>query len=355
LILDRYIARLVALPTLFGFSLLILLLTAFNAATLLRDAAFARIPADQVLTMILLRDVTAAEVLLPTALYFGVLTTMNQWHREREAFVLYGAGVDPSRVSRPVWLVALTISALVALLSLYARPWAYGESYRLDTDASQLTTAAMQPDTFYSFDQATVLGAREIDRTSDQMVDVFMENRLTVGVRIVHARFGRILPAGGELAQRIELEHGVSQWIAGKTLGDRQSTFERLIYFAPAQSASSVNNQRRALATSVIAIADKPKEIAEFQWRVTLPVTAFFMTLIAMELARALPGSSPYPRLVLGLVIYAALFNLAAVARTWVENDRLPTMPGMLWVPAVAALGYLTVRAMPALSLRRPR
>ncbi len=351
---DRYIARLVALPTLFGFTLLILLVTAFNAAMLLRDAAFSRIPAEHVLTMILLRDVTAAEVLLPTALYFGVLTTMNRWHREREAFALYGAGVTPSRAARPVWLICFITSLVVALLCLYARPWAYGESYRLDADTKHLSAAVMQPDRFYAFSQNSVLSAREIDRKGDQMGGVFMENRLSSGVRVIRAESGRILPADDDLAQRIELSRGISQWIKTTTLGDRQSTFEKLVYFAPAQDSNGLSNQRRAMPSATIAQSENPKEVAEFQWRITLPLTAFFMTLIALELSRGTPGSSPYPRLVLGLVVYAVLFNLAAVARTWVENGQVPATPGMLWVPIAAALLYGAVRRVPSLSLRRP-
>ncbi len=95
-----------------GFALLILLVSAFNAAALLRDAAYSRIPMNQVFTLIGLRDLIAAEVLLPTSLYMGVLTTLNQWHRDREAFALYGAGVLPGRVAYPVWLIALIVCSV---------------------------------------------------------------------------------------------------------------------------------------------------------------------------------------------------------------------------------------------------
>jgi lipopolysaccharide export system permease protein len=217
-----------------------------------------------------------------------------------------------------------------------------------------LTAAIMQPDRFYTFSEATVLSAKAIDRDTDSMAGVFMQNRVATGVRVINAQSGRILPADGKFGQRIELESGISQWITATTLGDRQSTFQRLIYFAPDPRSGTISSQRRAMSTADIASSDNPKEIAEFQWRLTLPFIAFFMTLIALELARGAPGSSPYPRIVFGLVVYAALFNLAAVARTWVENGQVQAAPGMLWVPPVAALAYVIVRMIPSLSLRRP-
>jgi lipopolysaccharide export LptBFGC system permease protein LptF len=83
-------------------------------------------------------------------------------------------------------------------------------------------------------------------------------------------------------------------------------------------------------------------------------VIAFFMTLIAVEISRAMPGSSPYPRFIAGIAVYALVFNVAAAGRTWVENGQIGAMPGMLWVPVATAALFLVVRQLPSVSLRRP-
>ncbi len=354
MIIDRYLIRLVLLPTLAGFALLILLVSAFNAAALLRDAAYSRVPMDQVFTLIGLRDVIAAEVLLPTSLYMGVLTTLNQWHRDREAYALYAAGVVPDRAGYPVWLIALLICICVAGLSLYARPWAYAESYRLDAQANQLTTSAMQPDHFYSFGASLVLSAASIDRVGDLMHGVFVETRSDEEVRVIRSESGRIFGADTESRQRIELQNGISYQISEGSRADRLSEFEGLVYYAASEPISDVQNKRRASPTADLVAATTPKERAELQWRLSLPVIAFFMALIAVEISRALPGSSPYPRFVAGIVVYAVVFNVAAAGRTWVENGQVANLPGMLWVPAATALLFFAVRQLPAVSLRRP-
>jgi lipopolysaccharide export system permease protein len=354
LIVDRYLIRLVLLPTLAGFALLILLVSAFHAGVLLRDVAYSRMPLGQVLTMIGLRDLIAAEVLLPTSLYIGVLTTLNQWHRNREAFALYAAGVIPDRVSRPVWLIAFVVCACVAALSLYVRPWAFAETYRLDAAADQLSTSAMLPDHFYSFGGTVVLSAAAIDRDADVMQGVFIETTAPDQTRVIRAESGQIHGAQGNSRQYIELERGISYSISESTRADRTSSFEELVYYAPAQATVDVENKRRALRTATLIDATAPKERAEFQWRVCLPLIALLMTLIAVELARALPGSSPYPRFLAGIAVYMIVFNLAAVGRTWLENDQVGPIPGMLWVPLLTALFYIGVRQLPSVSMRRP-
>ena len=354
MIIDRYLARLVLVPTLAGFALLILLVSAFNAAALLRDAAYSRVPMDQVFTLIGLRDLIAAEVLLPTSLYMGVLTTLNQWHREREAYALYAAGVVPGRVGYPVWLIALVICVCVAGLSLYARPWAYAESYRLDAESGQLTTSAMQPDHFYSFGTSVVLSAASIDRAGNLMHGVFVESKDAENVRVIRSESGRIFGADETSRQRIELQNGVSYSISEGSRADRTSEFEGLVYYAESEPISDVQNKRRASPTVDLVAGKAPKERAELQWRLSLPVIAFFMALIAVEISRALPGTSPYPRFVAGIVVYAVVFNVAAAGRTWVENGQVGYMPGMLWVPIATALLFVAVRQLPAVSLRRP-
>jgi lipopolysaccharide export system permease protein len=354
LIVDRYLMRLVLVPTLTGFALLVLLVSAFNAGVLLRDAAYSRVPLDQVLTMIGLRDLIAADVLLPTSLYIGVLTTLNQWHRNREAFALYGAGVRPNRAARPVWLIAMIVSIVVAGLSWYARPWAFAESYRLDAAANELASAAMQPDRFYTFGGTVVLSAAEIDRANDEMHGVFIETATPDQVRVIRAQSGKIHATEGGRRQYIELEHGTTYLIGESSRADRVTTFENLSYYAPGQAAIDVENKRRAMPTAALVNTTDPKERAELQWRMCLPLIALLMTFIAVEIARALPGSSAYPRFLAGIAVYTIVFNLAAVGRTWVENGRVAPIPGMLWVPVFTALLYVLVRQIPAVSMRRP-
>ena len=346
--------RLVLWPTLAGFALLLLMVSAFNAAALLSDAAYSRIPMNQVFTLIGLRDLIAAEVLLPTSLYMGVLTTLNQWHRDREAFALYGAGVVPTRAALPVWMVSFIVCAGVAALSLYARPWAYMESYRLNASAAQLTTRAMQPDHFYSFGPDLVLMASSIDPDGVAMHDVFVESQDASSARVIRAESGRIFGADATSRQRIELRGGISYAVSETTRADRTSEFETLVYYASSEPTSEIMNKRRAAPTRNLLGAVNPKERAELQWRFCLPVIAFFMTLIAVEIARTLPGSSPYPRLFAGIGIYALIFNLGAVGRTWLENDQVAPIPGMLWVPLLTALLFVVVRQLPGVSLRRP-
>ena len=352
--IDRYVIRLVAIPSLAGFGLLLLLVTAFNAGELLRDAALSQFPARHVIEMLLLRDIIACEVLLPTAVYVGLLVTMIHWHRDREAWAFYAAGATPGRLSRPVIVLSFALALVIALLSLVVRPWAYAQTYALDNAAQHMSTDVMLPHRFYSWSDQLVISAAEIDQESGEMLRVFAQESGPSGVRIIRAARGRILAPDASRRQRIELREGTSYWIEHVSLGDRGSRFERLTYVAPPGEAADPQAKRRARPTRTLFEATQPKEVAELQWRLSMPWLALFVTLLGGELTRALPGSSVYVRYLLGIGMYAVVFNVAAIGRTWVENGTVGFMPGMYWVPALTAAAYLILRRLPRLSLARP-
>jgi lipopolysaccharide export system permease protein len=353
--IDRYVIRLVAIPSLAGFGLLLLLVTAFNAGELLRDPAISQFPARYLIEMLLMRDIIASEVLLPTAIYVGLLVTMIHWHRDREAWAFYAAGATPGRLTRPVVIISCALALIIALLALVVRPWAYAQTYALDNEALHLSTDVMQPHQFYSWSDELVISAADIDHDSGEMRGVFAQETGDDGVRIIRAARGRILAPDSGRRQRIELSEGTSYWVEHLRRGDRGTRFNRLTYVSPPLEENDPQSKRRARPTLELFGSTHPKEIAELQWRLSMPWLALFITLMGGELVRALPGSNVFTRYLLGLGMFAVVFNVAAIGRTWVENGRVDPMPGMYWVPALAAAVYLTLRGLPRLRLSRPK
>ena len=332
------------------------MISAYNAADLLRDAAYSNLSGEYLAILVLLRDVQAAEILLPTALYIAVLAAMNQWHREREAFACYAAGIRPARISRAVAALCFVVAIAVAGLTLFARPWAYAETYLIERATMQLSTAAMQADRFYPFGPATVISARAIDPGGERMHDVFLENREEGGVRIIRAESGKLIVSEAEGRRRLELETGTSHFIDRETLADRITKFDTLVYYAATEAAGPVSNPRRARTTlDLWQNAASGKEIAELQWRLLHPVTALLLSLIAITVARSLPGASAYPRYLAGLLLYALVFNLSAVGRTWIENGQVGAWPGMLWVPVLTAAIGIAAGRLPHFRFARPQ
>jgi lipopolysaccharide export system permease protein len=95
-------------------------------------------------------------------------------------------------------------------------------------------------------------------------------------------------------------------------------------------------------STSTFDLRDSggTEDLAEFQWRMSTPLSALLLTLLAIPLSRSKPRQGRYARILAAIVIYAVYFNLLDVGRTWVESG---TSPGIWWVPMLLGLLVLVL------------
>jgi lipopolysaccharide export system permease protein len=363
LTLDRYIVRQVLVPTVLGLALLVLLFTAFTSVQLLRSAALGNLPAREVLALVVAHDLSALEVLLPSAFFAALIMVGCTWHREGEPYALYASGASPDRLSRPLRFLAVAVALCVAVLSIYGRPYSYVLRYDISEQAANLTSRHMAPQRFYRWDANFVIQAGDIHRRSPNLSEVFARAEPEGRPLVLRARQGQISETDEDRRQTLTFINGASYEIGadGDPLGegaapaapDRITRFERLVYRVQ-RPPSDVLTKRRALSTRELAAATEPKDVAEFQWRLCMPLISFLVALMAIELGRLRPKQSPYARFTLAIVIYALVFNLSSITTSAVENELLPRFPGVYTAVLVMLIFYVVLRRIPRLTLREP-
>jgi len=363
LTLDRYIIRQVLVPTVLGLSLLVLLFTAFTSVQLLRSAALGNLPAREVLALVVAHDLSALEVLLPSAFFAALIMVGCSWHREGEPYALYASGASPDRLSRPLRLLAVVVSLCVAVLTIYGRPYSYVLRYDISEQAANLTSRHMAPQRFYRWDANFVIQAENIHRRAPNLSEVFARAAPEGRPLVLRARRGQISETDDERRQTLTFIDGSSYEIGSvqPSVGegvppaapDRITEFDRLVYRVQ-RPPSDATTRRRALPTAELAGADEPKDVAEFQWRLCMPLISFLVALMAIELGRLRPKQSPYARFTLAIVLYALVFNLSSITTSAVENGLLPRYPGVYTAVLVMSIVYLLLRRIPRLTLREP-
>ncbi len=378
LTLDRYIIRQVLVPTVAGLALLVLLFTAFTSVQLLRSAALGNLPARDVFALVVAHDVSALEVLLPSAFFAALLMVTCTWHREGEPYALYASGASPDRLSRPLRLLALAVALCVAVLSIYGRPYSYVLRYEISERAANLTSRQMMPQRFYRWDADFVIQAEDISRRTPNLTGVFARVESEDESLVLRARQGQISETDERRRQTLtfidgtsyQISAGAASTVAPGTAGaqvagdaaqipvtpaapDRITRFQRLVYQAQ-RPPSDTLSKRRARPTLELAGATARKDVAEFQWRLAMPMISFMVSLMAIELGRVRPKQSPYARFAVGIVVYALVFNLSSITTSAVENGLLPPFPGVFTAVVIMGIFYLVLRRIPRLTLRVP-
>ena len=353
-ILDRYITTETVRPLSIGVGLLIVVFAGYSSAVKLSQAAEGVIQASTVAELILLNTVIALEVLLPTALYLSVLAAVGRMHRDSEMVALNAAGISELRVMGAVLKLALVVAVLVGFLSLVGRPWAYRESYRIEAEAvAGFDIDKVEPGQFLELkDSHYVLFSRAVDRERGRLQDVFVQSDEGERPQVIYAREASLPRVEPGEPRTAEFHHGYAYRL--DTHGQRDITL-RFNTLVVQLGRDRVDNgyKRKAQPTLTLAQSERPKDVAEYQWRLSTPLATVLLALLAVPLARSSPRQSRFASTFVAILVYALLFNLISMARNWVEQGRVGTLPGLWWAYALPALLLVWLLVKPALARRR--
>jgi lipopolysaccharide export system permease protein len=106
------------------------------------------------------------------------------------------------------------------------------------------------------------------------------------------------------------------------------SRYERIIDEKP----KKVPDFHRVTSTLALLEHTEPGYHAEFQWRLSLPLSVLIFGLLALPLAKTSPRSGRYEKLLPSILIYIFYYNLLAISKRWLENGSLTPLLGLWWV-----------------------
>jgi len=352
LIIDRYISWEILRLFCGGLGMLILVFIGYSAAKQLGLAAEGQMGMSAAFALIGLNTLIVLEVLLPSALFFSVLAAMGRMYRDGETLALYATGVSPARMLESVAKLSLVIALITGLVSTAGRPWAYRESYRIESEpAARFDLRKMASGRFVTLENVnfTTFIADGLDLKRGLHKGVFLQ-RNHQGER------GRTEIIVAEAAAPIELKPG--QAVSGEffngyyyMLDNRKQQdvtlrFKELAINVPAGEAQA-NYRRKAVSTADLAVSRQPKDVAEFQWRISTPVATLLLALTAVPLARSKPRESRFWIFIAAIALYVVVFSMASVARTLIEQGTIGSIPG-LW-------GVYLALGLVLLALLKPR
>lgn len=354
MLIERYVTTEILKPFAAGLAMLATVFIAFTAAIKLSDAASGEIPPGTVTQLILLSTLIALEVLVPTTLYLAALFAIGRMHRDSEMAAIAAAGIGEGRIVWAVLRLGIVIAALVALLSLVGRPWAYARSYALEQQAlSRLDVSNIRAGSFVDLGLGGyVLYAHEVDPDANELLDVFVHVERETYTEVISAKRARVHGPDAEGSRAVEFYDGHTYLLDPDGERDVNMRFNSFQVRFP-EEERMLTFRRKAVATGTLGESDDPKDIAEYQWRLTTPLATVLLAALAVPLARARPRQSRFAVFVVALLAYLMLFTATGMVRNALENGDLPPYPGLVfaYVPFFGLL--LLLLWMPRLSHHR--
>jgi lipopolysaccharide export system permease protein len=107
----------------------------------------------------------------------------------------------------------------------------------------------------------------------------------------------------------------------------------------PKPDISDEVTDRDAIPTSELLNGEPSlRNSAELQWRLSLPILVFIVTLIAVPLARVNPRQGRFLKLLPAILLYMAYLTILIAARSALEKGKTPALMGLWWVHGIFLL-----------------
>lgn len=332
-------------------AILLVLLAVFlsqNLVAVLSQASSGKFPASLVMTLLGLNLPNLLVLVLPLSLFLGVLLSLGRMYSESEMVVLHSVGVSEWYIARVMLLLSIIYMLITGGLSLFATPWAEQEQNRvLEQAQSEAGLAAVTQGRFqHSPNGRAVLFVEKIGRDNKldkvfvaQLADPDDESDES---NIVVAQGGSVVEdKTGE--QRLKLYDGVQYQITPKSVDFQIVEFGQYEMQIKEQQADERRLKMSALPLNELLASDDAEAIAEFHWRLALPIALPLMTLIAVPMARTNVRQGKFAKMLPAILLYLGYFGLMVAGRKALEDDVVPHFLGMWWIHFSVLLVAITL------------
>jgi len=343
-IFDRYLLKEVVNGWLAVTVVLWLVLVSNRLVGYLADAAEGDIPGSLIFNLLALKMVWYLVLVVPFALALGVVLALGRLYRDNEMVVMSACGVGPGRIYRPMLGLSVVVAVLIAWLALYVSPEVQSLINRLKVSAAQ------QAD-------LTVLGAGRFDDLQGGRVTFYAE-RLSADRKYMENLFIIVRSAAGRDRPPQLLTAKTARRALDPDSGDdflvlhdgyrydgtpgkpdyRIMQFSQYGVRIDLPDTDVPGYMREAIPTRRLLASSDLWDIAELQWRLSMPLSVIVLVLLAVPLTRSGPRQGRFARLVLAALLFVVYYNLLGTAKVWVGKGTVPPEIGLWWVPVLPVI-----------------
>ena len=300
----------------------------------LTSAAVVGVKARVIFTLLALKGTGAMVVVLPMALYLAILFVFGRLYRDSEMTALTACGVSMGRIVRTVLLFALAFAGVVAFISLYLKPWAEEQSYKiLDKLQASAEIRGIASGRFTEASHGSgVFYVEHVTPDRKNMTNVFVRYRHNGRPVVLTAKraYQKVDPVTGD-RYMVLIDGHRYEGDPGQP-GFKIVQFQQHSILAQPRPVVASTRESWALPTASLWSAHNKVAIGELQWRLSMPLSALILAMLGVVLSRSSPRQGRFGKLFYAILVYIIYSNLLAVAQTWLRAGVIPPWLGLWWV-----------------------
>ncbi len=344
MILSRYLIREVFGALLAVTFILLLILLSNQLVRYLGYAASGKLAANVLLQLLGFEIPYLLGLLLPLGLFLGVILAYGRLYAEQELTVMLACGLSQKRLMMITGLFTVLITGMTLVLTLWVNPIIALKKQQvlLESMSTENILATIMPGRFQvSSDGRRVVYVESVSRAQKAADNLFFADQVKPAATVdAPAEWSVVSAAKGYIENNKQTkQHFLVAEDGYRYEGIPGQNDYKLIQFqkysveVPATTMNSMRFGQEAIPTQTLWDRySQPNEAAELQWRISIPISVFLLSLLAVPLSHVKPRQSRYASLFPAILIYVIYMNLLFVARNWMESKLISNALGMWWV-----------------------
>jgi lipopolysaccharide export system permease protein len=312
------------------------------ALRLLARAAGGTIAAEGIVALLGFNALFYFNILLSVALFVTVLLTLSRWYRDSEMIVWFTSGQGLVSWLKPILMFATPFLAAIVVLSLWLSPWA--EQRRLEYERqleSRNEVALLAPGLFREFKSARLVVFIESVNSFDNTIRNVFLHSIDNGKDVTTVARSGFLEEAPNGDRFIVLKEGRRYEGVPGTAEFRSVEFERLGRRIEPAEARSLPLSLKALPTEALIATNGSVERAELFWRISVPISALVLVLLAIPLSYVNPRMGRSFNLIAGAFLYMVYYNCLNLVQSVIAQGKLSMVEGLVIIHSIAIAGVV--------------
>lgn len=306
MIIQRYILKEVILTWVAVTFVLTLIYAIGLFIRFLSAAAAGSLQADVVFILIGLRFITSSTILIPISLYLSILLALGRLYKDSEMTALMACGVGINVAMGTIVKLSLLVFSILMVVSFYTAPWA--ERQLTKTKAYAEATAditAIASGRFKTVSKANlVFYAERIGENKKEMEKVFAQREDNGVTQLITANKAYQTNDKDTGERFIVFEDGYMYEGSPGRADFKVTKFHKNGVRIPRPKVSLNSWRKPARLSSELFKSDKISDKAIVQWRLALPLTTLFLSVLAVLLSRSDPRRGQFAKVFAAILIY---------------------------------------------------
>lgn len=348
MIVRRYLSREVLITLTALTSILLLIFLSNSFVHYLSRSADGSLPGIVVLKLMMLEVPNLLGLLLPLGFYMAVLVAYGRLYAESEMIVLQACGYTQMQLVMSTMTLAVIVSLITGALMVWASPIISRDRQQLIKGGGISTMIqAIIPQRFQAIAQGKrVFYVNQMSRDHTQAEGIFLAQKEEEMDKHGEPVWSLVWAKQGFAEEDVKGEQFVvlkegREYKGAPGSGNFQSvSFKEYKVRLPQADDSAYRNDMSTIPTAQLLPINNPDPIkaGEIQWRLSIPLMALTLGLLAVPLSKVNPRRGKFAKMLPAIIVYVIYANMMFIGRDWMVAKVVPVWFGLWWIHVVVFL-----------------